>query len=102
MISFMDFKNRVNELYSMGKLEVFADKDEHSHDCYTLYLFCPSADSRQIKVIEGLKPEYWNIIPFNDQLQIYINQVHVNEDFKSVDRWLEDNLYLKIKNLSGD
>lgn len=99
MISFDKFKEAVNELYTMGKLEFFEDKDKHSHHCLTLYLYCSSIDSKKIRFIEMLKPEYWNIIPYEDDLQIFINIVHVNEDTDNINQWLDDNLYLKMQKL---
>lgn len=100
MISFEQFKDAVNELYSMGKLEIFKDKDEHSHECLSLYLYSDSIDIKKIKIVEKLKPEYWNIIPRNEKLQIYISIVHVNIKLSELNEWLNDNLYIEVGNMS--
>lgn len=97
MISFDQFKETANELYSMGKLEFFKDKDEHSHACLTLYLYCDSIDNQKIKLVEKLNAEYWNIIPYKEQLQVYIAIVHVNKGPEEINKWLEENLYLSVR-----
>lgn len=102
MINFDQFKKAVNEIYSMGKLEFFKDTDQHSHECLSIYLYCSSIDSKKFKIIERLKPEYWNIIPYEDNLQVYISIVHVNKESIEVNKWLEDNLYLEVRNLTAE
>jgi len=102
MVSFEQFKKGVNELYALGKLEFFKDRDKHSHECLSMYLYCSSIDSKRLKVIDRLKPEYWNIIPYDNDLQIYVNIIHVNKESSEVNKWLEENLYLKVQNLTED
>lgn len=97
MISFDQFINIVNELYPLGKIEFFAEKDENSHDCLTMYLTCSSIDSSFFNVLLKLKPAYWNITTHKENLQIYLTSIYVNRDISFINEYLNENLYISIE-----
>lgn len=96
MIEINNFKEIVEKLNSWGKLEFFSDKDENGHDCLTCYLYCSEVDGERIKLIEKLNPEYWNVIPYKDNLQIYLSLINVNRNLAEINNWLAANLGLNI------
>ena len=97
MISFDNFVDTVNKLYPLGKIEFFADKDDNSHECLTMYLTCSSIDNRFFDILLRLKPEYWNITTHDENLQIYLTSIYVNRDLKFIDEYLKENLYLSVE-----
>ena len=96
MISFDQFIEIVNELYPLGKIEFFANKDDNSNDCLTMYLTCSSIDNRFFNVLLKLKPEYWNITTHKDSLQIYLSSIRVNRDLPFINNYLNENLFLSV------
>ena len=97
MISFDLFISIINELYPLGKIEFFAEKDDNSHDCLTMYLTCSSIDNRFFNILLKLKPEYWNITTHKDNLQIYLTSIHVNRDLSYINEYLKENLFLNVE-----
>ena len=96
MISFDQFIEVINELYPLGKIEFFAEKDENSHDCLTMYLTCSSIDNRFFNHLLKLKPDYWNITNHDGNIQIYLTSIHVNRDLSYIDEYLKENLFLRV------
>lgn len=96
MIEFNKFKEIVEELNTWGKLEFFLDKDENGRGCLTCYLYCSEVDGDRLKLLEKLNPEYWNVIPYKDNLQIYLSLINVNRNLAEINNWLATNLGLNI------
>ena len=97
MISFDNFINTVNKLYPLGKIEFFADKDDNSHECLTMYLTCSSIDNSFFDILLKLEPGYWNITTHDKNLQIYLTSIYVNRDIKFIDEYLKENLFLSVE-----
>ncbi|MGI9534435.1 MAG: hypothetical protein ACR2NW_05760 [Thermodesulfobacteriota bacterium] len=97
MISFDQFIKIINKLYPLGKIELFAYKDENSHDCLTMYLTCSSIDNSFFNILIKLEPEYWNITTHKEKLQIYLSSIYVNRELSFINEYLKENLYLNIE-----